>query len=190
MSGAVRPEATHEPRARRFPVALHGDCGDADDFSDFVLGETAEEPELDDTSRARIERFEFRQRRVERQEILVLCDWIPLVDRAQTDLLVDAASLLRDASPRMVDQNPSHRLRSDREEVSPGLVGDRLGAEQADAELVHQRVGLECVLPAFVMQESRRELMQLRMNHVEQAVARALVALAPFGQPHSDLLGK
>ena len=127
--------------------------GDADDFGDFVFGETAEEPELYDARGAGIERFEFRQRCVERQEIFVLCDWIPLVDRAQTDLLLDTASLLRDAGARMVNQNPPHRLRGDGEEMCARFKGDRLGAEQAHAQLVHERVRLECVVSTLVMQE-------------------------------------
>jgi hypothetical protein len=154
LSRPAGSEATHEPRPSRLPVAFDGNHRDAYDFGHFVFRQPTEEPELNDPRCARIEGFELRQRHVERHQIFILCHRIPPVDGAQGEPLLRAAPLLRDTGPRMVDQNPSHRLRGNGKEVSARPIGDWLGAEQADAQFIHERMRLECVVPALVMEQT------------------------------------
>ena len=90
-----------------------------------------------------------------------------------------AAALVGDARPRVVDQDPAHRLGGDREEMRPILVRHRGPAEEAKVELVDDGIGLERVVAALAAQQPGGELAQLRVHDGEELVARLLVAGAP-----------
>jgi hypothetical protein len=71
--------------------------------------------------------------------------------------------------------------------VGAVLVGDRLIADETQAQLADDGVGLQRMIAALVLQQSRRDLTQVRMDHREQLVAGVRVPLAPPCQPAGDL---
>jgi hypothetical protein len=90
----------------------------------------------------------------------------------------------------VVDENISHRLGGDGEKVGAVVERHRLSAQHANAELVHERVWLECVVAALPLQEARGNLPQLRVDDSKQVVAGGFIALAPVAEPACDLLRK
>src|SRR5262249_19115705 len=103
-----------------------------------------------------------------------------------TDALLHASSLCRDSGPRIVDQNPTHHLSPNSEEMGAVVEGDRFRPEEPDTRLVDQRVRIQRVIAALAAQKARREPAQLRMDDLEEPPARGGVTAAPAGQPFGD----
>lgn len=180
-------QAANQPGACRFPVTLDRDQGDAQDFRDIFFAQAAEESQLHDAGGTGVDGSELRQRRVEGEDVLALRHGLPSIDGRQTDALLLAPALLGHARARVVDEDPSHGLRRNREEVRPVLVRDRLASEETDTELVHQRARFERMIAALVAQETCRNLAQVGMNDVEEPLARVIIATPPIDEPFSDL---
>ena len=87
----------------------------------------------------------------------------------------------------MIDENPTHRLSGDREEVDAIPIRDGLAPDQAKAELIHHGVGFERMIAALPLQEVRGDLAQVRMDRGEDLVARARIPLPPLREPARDL---
>ena len=79
----------------------------------------------------------------------------------------------------MIDQNASHGLGRDGEEMGPVLVRDYLTAKKPDTEFVDQGTGLQRMVRSFPLQEIRRYLPQLDMDAFEQSLASPIIAAAP-----------
>ena len=109
------------------------------------------------------------------------------IHRRQADTLLLTTALLGDASARVIDQDPAHRLRGDREEMDPVLVRHRLAADEAEVQFVDDGVRLQRVVVPLPLEQSRGERAQLRMHDRKQPIARPFVPGAPVGQPARDL---
>jgi len=76
----------------------------------------------------------------------------PLDSRFQKFLGCVQAGRLPDLSPtRPVDKDPPHRLSGDSEEVCPVVIVDRPTSEDADAQLVHQGIRLQCMIAPLAL---------------------------------------
>ena len=88
---------------------------------------------------------------------------------------------------RMVDENPSHRLGRDPEEVGPVLPFHRPLVDELEEGLVDERRRLQGVVRALLSHVAGRELPQLAMDLRHQPVERLLLAIAPLLQEPGDL---
>jgi hypothetical protein len=110
------PQLVEQPRLREVPVALQGRERDPQRFGRRVLAQPCEVSELDDPAGARIDRLEFRQRLVQRDDAFVTLDGSGRVegggrvDVAQRDLEALIRAFLGIAGSRVIDQDvPSPR---------------------------------------------------------------------------------
>ncbi len=133
------------------PVTLHGNHRDAKRLGDFLFAETAKEAQFDDARGAWIGFVQPGQHVVKCQEIFAARDWIPAVNGRQADALLHTASFLGHTRPCVVDEDPPHRLCGDGKEMGAVVVGDGLRTQQAQAQLVDQRVRFECVIGALMV---------------------------------------
>lgn len=113
------------------------------------MGETAEKPHLDDASGLWMVLREFLERLLERDQHVVRLLGADDQGVIQGDLHAIAAPLLTPASPRMVDQDPPHRLTRYGEEVRAVLPLAAGLIHEAQVRLVDQLGRLEGVLWPF-----------------------------------------
>jgi hypothetical protein len=97
-----------------------------------------------------------------------------------------AATFARDASSCVIDENPSHRLCRDGKEVRPVAIRNRLAADEANAEFIHDSIWFERVIAAFSLQKAGGDLPKMGVDNGKQAVARLGVAVPPPRQPTRD----
>ena len=103
-------------------------------------------------------------------------------------MLLHATTLVGDAGAGVIDEDSSHRLCRDREEVGPIVKRHGRARQETDAELVHQRVWFERMIAALPLQKTRGNLPQLWVNNGKQLIAGVVVAALPVGEPHRYLL--
>ena len=88
---------------------------------------------------------------------------------------------------RMIDEDPTHCLRRDPEEVGPVLPSHRPLVDELEEGLVDERRRLQGVVQALFSQVAGRELPQLTVDLRQQPVERLLLAIAPFLEEPCDL---
>jgi len=190
LSRLCLAQATDEPGSRRFPVAFDGDHRHAQNVGHLSFIEAAEEAQLHDTRGTGIDGLEGRKGFVERDDLLLISGGVPSLDGGQGDTLLPAAAFCSHARSGMIDEDSTHGLRGYGKEVHSIVVLDRLVTEQPDAQLVHERVGLERVIVTLRSQETRREPSKVWMDNGKELRARVFVSAPPIAQPRRDLLGE
>ena len=85
----------------------------------------------------------------------------------------------------MVHQDPSHRLRGDRQEVHPPLPG-HVGAAQPQVRFVDQRRRLESVIGTLVPEVAPGEGVQLPVHQGNELGEGRFIALAPGEEQPAD----
>ena len=176
-----------QPGACGLPVPLDGDHGDLQHLRHVLFAQPAEEPQFDNSRGARVRRRKCGQQRVQIEQLLARRSGTRAIHRRQPDALLLTTTLVGDARARVIDQDPAHRLRGDREEVDPVLVRHRLAADEAEVQLVDDGVRLQRVIGPLPLEQSRGERAQLRMHDRKEPVARPFVPGTPVGQPAGDL---
>jgi hypothetical protein len=68
------------------------------------------------------------------------------------------------------------------------VIRDRFFSHESNPQLIHQRVGLQRVIPAFVSEEACGDMPQVRVNCADNPVSGRCISSAPVRQPGSDLL--
>ena len=92
------------------------------------------------------------------------------------------------APARVIDEDPAHGLRGNREELRPVLPARPMLLHQAHPGFVHERRGLQRVALSFVAQPDARHLAQLGVDERHELLSGASVALLPRLQQLRELL--
>ena len=135
-------------------------------FGDFRARHAREEPQRHDLSRARIDRLETRQRRLERQEILDR----HRAGRGGLQQIVQrhAAARRRRACRASDDGHDRRAAGASPARRAPGRAcGPAIDAAlvlQPQPRLVHERRRLQCVVPALARKVSAGDAAQLAVN--------------------------
>jgi hypothetical protein len=122
---------------RQGPVALHRDGRHTEHRGSLFDGEPAEEPELDELTLPWVSLRQPLQRRVKRQDVHVHGIGFRLAVLERHPHV--SASFERAMRPRMIDQEPPHGVRGNREEVRPILPFDLTLVNELQVRLVDQR---------------------------------------------------
>ena len=102
------------------------------------------------------------------------------------DLLLLAAPALRDASSGVIDQDETHDLSGDGEEVIAALPVDAVLAYQPHKGFVDQGRRLERVARSFARHVTAGEPLQVIVDKREERIKGLAVAVAPGGEQRSD----
>ena len=148
------------------------------DASAYLEGEASEEPELGDPALARIESGELVEGGVEVEHVHfrgVGGD----MNRVEGHPRPAARSLEHAVGAGAVHQDATHDLGGDGEELRPVPPHRAPLVDQAKVGLVDQGRGLQGVVAALAAQSSRGPSPKLVVDERHQAVARALIPLAP-----------
>ena len=106
----------------------------------------------------------------------------------QRDLLRATAAFCISMTTRVVDQNASHDLRRDREEMRTiGPVHVSL-IDETDVSFVNQGGGLKCVTFSLAAHVAAREPVQFFVDQRIQLVECGLVSVAPLSEQLGDLM--
>jgi hypothetical protein len=166
-----------QPRSGNPPLALHRPGGDAQDVGGLLDGETAEESELDDASLLRVESLQVGESPVKRDGV----DVDRLGGREtfdERDPSLGASALGPHSAPRVVDENPSHQLRGDGEEVRPVLPLHAALIDELQIRLVHQRRRLERMVGSLARKVPFGQRLQLPVDHRHHLVEGFRAAVA------------
>src|SRR5215207_6612199 len=188
QSSAVTPDLPRQPCLRRAPVALDRDDRDAQHLGRLGGREPAEVAELDDARLARVELRQPHERLVQRDQLgrTLLADDGHLRER---HLHGPAAALGAVTVARVVEQDASHDLRGDGEEVRAVLPVHALLVDEPEVRLVDERRRLERVPRVLAPHEVARDAVQLSLDEREEAFERRPVAVAPCDEQPRDLGG-
>ena len=107
--------------------------------------------------------------------------------RVQGNAVGGAATVGGYPCPGVVDQNPAHGLRNQREEVSPVGKLDFGTADQLQIDFVHQRSRPQRMARALLAQVPPGNAMQIGIHGVHQFAARRFVSGAELLQQLGDL---
>src|SRR5262249_37921269 len=99
-----------------------------------------------------------------------------------------AAALGAALAARVIDENATHELRSEPDELRAALPADVTLADQTHVRLVHERGALERVVGALAAQLPLREPAQLAVNQWHELGERALVPRGPGDQQFGHAL--
>lgn len=182
-----RLELRDQPGSRRFPVSLHRDRRHTEHFCHFVFLQTAEETHLHDPSSARICCRESHQRRIKREDLLIPCQRTLTVHVRQADPLPLTCSFACESGAGVIDEDSSHGLGRNREEVRPVRVRKWLFAKQANAEFVDERIRLERVVRTLALQKTCGNHPELRVCCLDHPLPGVLVAVPHERKPESEL---
>jgi hypothetical protein len=91
------------------------------------------------------------------------------------------------AAARVIDQNPSHDLRSDAEEMCPVLPIDVTLVDDAQIYLVHERSRLQGVADSLPSKLTPGNATELRIDEWEQLIERTAVAATPVTEKGRDV---
>ncbi len=172
----------HEPGSGDFPVTFHRYHGYTQGAGDVFLKKAAEETEFDDAGGAGIGSGEVVEGLVKVEQVLIIGDGIPALNGRKAELLLMAAALFAVTAARMVDQYAAHGLGREGEKMGSILVGDGIAGGDSHPALVQQRMRIQGVPSAFIAEESGRDLLQFRIEGVDDAVAGGGVASCPSAE--------
>ena len=157
-----------QPRFRHSPFAFHRARRSIQHLADFFIRQATEEAQFDDLALARIEREEIFQRIVERDQINT-----PFRGRrerfVESKLVPAAPALFRAMGSGIVDEDATHDLRGDAEEVGAILPGGGALVDQPQIGFVDKAGRLQRVIRAFSLQISAGELAQFFVDQRHQA---------------------
>ena len=178
-----------KPRASEHPVPLDGLGRDTQRDRGLLERQTREESMLDDLGRSRIRLRQAFERVVQSEELLIAVMAEQRSRMLERESRLAGASLLSSPGAGVVDQDPTHGLGSDREEVVAIPGADLASAREAHIGLVHECSRAEGVIGPLVTELRSGEGAQFLIYHGKQSVERVGVALSktaqPFGHPVS-----
>jgi hypothetical protein len=90
----------------------------------------------------------------------------------------------------MVDQNASHQMRSDREELRAILPARVLLIGEPEISLMHKRRGLQSVIGTFLSQPLPRKASQFLVDERNQALGGVGLASVPLAENLGDFSGR
>jgi hypothetical protein len=93
-----------------------------------------------------------------------------------------AATFLPVAGAGRLDENPSHYLRRQREEVGPVPPFDAIDIDQSQVCLVHQRRRLERMILSLPSHVTAGQAVELTVQQRNHSLASRLVPLAPCSE--------
>ena len=106
----------------------------------------------------------------------------------ERDLLRAATSLCVSMSSRVIDQDASHDLGGDREEVGAIRPVHILLIDQTDVRFIYQSSGLKCMVFSLLAHVTAGEAMELVIDQRVQLVQSGLVSFAPLSEQFSNLM--
>lgn len=154
---------------------------------DLLVVETAKVSQLNDLAAPRISLGQALQCLVQAQNLTALIG-SDCRDFLERDLLRAAASLRVSVSPRVIDQNASHDLRRDREEVRAIRPVHILLINQPDIGFIYQGSSLKCVVFSLAAHVTAGEAMELVVHQRVQLVQSGLVPFTPLSEQFSNLM--
>jgi len=143
--------------------------------------ETTKESEFRHLALSRIERSQLVERSIQIQQI----DLSRVMSR---DPFVEChprpspGTLGHLAPPRMVNEDVTHHLRGDRQEVRSIPPARTLIADQAKVDLVHQRGRLQHVAWLLTAESRRRPPAKLLVNHGDKLISSSEIASLPSAE--------
>lgn len=140
----------------------------------------------DDAHLASIDACECVQCVIEGHEV---DGWVDAHDSSlvQRDVL-HTAPTLHVVSARMLDQDPAHQLRRDREEMGPVLPLHPVVVHEAHVGFVDQSSGLEAVSLALTSHVAVRKTSELGIDDWRELLERASIAVTPGTEQRTDVV--
>jgi hypothetical protein len=170
-----------EPDACELPIPLGRGPRQAERVGAFLKRETAEESQFDQAALSGIERRKLRQRRVEVEDVHIRR--VALRGSfVEYHACPPTGPFVCVAPPGMVNQDATHHLGRQREEVRPILPGGVALANQPQIGLIDERGGLKDVARRFMAKSGGCPTAQFLVDHCHQLVARPEVPAAPSVQ--------
>jgi len=175
-----------QPRLRQAPSPDHRRNRDPEDLGDLLVLQAAEEPQLDDPRQLGIELRQPFQGDVDVQHVRGLLRR-ELSGLVEGQLPGPSASLGIAVAARMIDQNATHHLRGESDEVQrvaplhPALI------DQSHEGFVNERRGLEGMTGTLVTQIACGKPVEFLVNERCELVERGLIAVAPLDQQPRDV---
>ena len=108
------------------------------------------------------------------------------IDMRQGNLYTSAPALFRLTIPGMIHENSTQLLPGDGKEMRAILPLHRLGFEQTQKHLVHQRRRLQSMVRTLTAHMISGQTSQFLINRGDQFVGSLLVPFAPAGQKRSN----
>lgn len=157
-------------------------------MGDFVDREPAKRAQLDDLGQVRIDRFQSKQRGVQRENgYYARRRYIAyLVDRHACNAM---PPLVRAVTPRMIHEDSPHDLRGHAEKVGAVLPVDLALIDEAQVDLMHQRRRLQSMAGALVAKLACGNTPQLGVDQRKQLIERIWIAATPVAEKRSDVAG-
>jgi hypothetical protein len=174
-----------KPGARELPVALDGNFGDPQFLGDLAFRQSAEESQFGNAGGSRIRSFEFLQRFVDDQQIVVRarCSGIHHVKR---NAGFATTSLFRAMRTRVIDQDAPERIRGDGEKMRAVVPLGRGAGMKPKIKLIDQGRWLQGVIGTFRAKHARGYSMQFRIQSFDDDTDRFAVVLVPSAQIFRD----
>ena len=180
-----------EPRESRHPRSLDRLARYAQGLCRFLDRKTGEYAALDDAKGAFVDLREALQREVDRQHLFDfrVSEERHVVLVIKGDGAVFAAAFDPRARPRVIDQDPPHRLGGDGEEAI-AIGGGKLALPQkAKIDLMNEGGGRERVIGRLSPELSPRDVTKLVVHEGHELLERIAIACAPPRKTLGDLAG-
>src|SRR5882762_1673888 len=148
------------------PGVLDRPKRDAELLRDLGRRQPGEEPERDHLGAARIDDFETGQRGLERQEVFDRygAGGRRLQQIVEDEILRAATALLAFLMAAVIDQQPAHRLRGQRQAMRSSLPLRPMLVLQPEPGLVDERRRLKRVIPPLAPEIPPRDATQLAVD--------------------------
>jgi hypothetical protein len=171
------PQAANQPRARDLPIPLGGSFVEGERVANLAEGETAEGAHFNDASHAGLLSGELVERLADFKSVN---ERLGMGQHEVVELEAEntTAPLLRTVRPRMIDQQPAHRLRGGGQKVRSSAPGDGPPASALQEELVDQSRGLQRMIAPFRTHAMVRDTPKFRMQDLNQFGVGSPVAVA------------
>ena len=172
------PELAEEPGLGRFPVPDDGFRRYVQDVRRLFDAEAAKEPQLDDLAHTGVE---HRQR----AQCITESDKAALLRLRQLSEVIDihanctGATFLPVSAAGRLDEDPSHHLRRQRQEVRPVSPFDAVDLNQPQVRLVHQGRRLQRMIRSLLAHVASRQPVELAVQEWNQSLTSGFIPLAP-----------
>ena len=170
-----------KPGPCKLPVTLDCNFGDPQFLGDFAFQQSAEESQLRHPRGPRIRSFEFLERFVDDQQIVIGARR-SRVDHVQRNSGLAPAPLLRAVRTGVIDQNAAQRIGGDREKMRAIAPLGRSGGMKPQIKLVDEGRWLQSVIGSFRVQHARGNPMQFGIESLDYKSYRRAVLLIPAAQ--------
>ncbi len=148
-----------KPQTSRSPASLHRAQRQAELGRELAHLQTAEQAQSRQLGKCRVQVFEFPQRIVQGQHVHRIGGGALLL--VERDPAHRSATLFRFLAPRMIDQQTSHHLRGEGEELPASLEAAFLDSNQSHVCFVQQRGRLQGVIRTLLLHVALGELSKL-----------------------------